>query len=577
MNQLELLYDYNYDTRKRFNDQLLKRDDDAIYKEVLKVIKACERDGFFKIQLVSHKVIDDPMEIHRLLRENEEKRLANRRKKNKSIENPYDFINLKDTDMRLLIVEYIISVKGDTELLSVYIAIPKIVMGNCFKILGNVYTPMYQIVDGSTYNNNNRNRKSNAKKKDTVTLKTMFGPIKVYRTFIKLKTVDKKTIDSTLYTARVFSKLTHSMKIILGRYGLYGSLDFLKLQFISISNSYDESELEDNYIFNKKANPNIFIKTPKVIFDNDAMTQNFISTIIDSINKNTKYESIFTNDYWLSILGKDFGKASPDRGASIQDSFEGLYDLSTKEDIALPLSEKQDIYHVFRWMLREFSNLKIKDNLDVTTKKVRYAEYIASYYAMKLARGIHRISDMNKRAGIKDIKRAIYTDPLLLIRAVTKSTLVNYKNSINDLDFSALKFTFKGPSGLGEGKKTTVPDSTRRVYPEYIGILDMDTSSPSDPGLSGMICPYATLHGNKLTGVQEPLTWEEEYVELTNNYKKLKGIKEIIKLKEKIIGETDDEYLNIIENSILSYSKLIKPVYFITKTTEEVVNPIQFK
>ena len=96
--------------------------------------------------------------------------------KNKNKENEYNYINLKDSEVKLLIVNYFIQLKDKSEKLSVIIAVPKFVDKYYFKLYGNVYSPLYQIVDGSTYNNSTSNSKEHS-----VTLKTMFMPIRIYR------------------------------------------------------------------------------------------------------------------------------------------------------------------------------------------------------------------------------------------------------------------------------------------------------------------------------------------------------------------------------------------------------------
>ena len=71
-------------------------------------------------------------------------------------------------------------------------------------------------------------------------------------------------------------------------------------------------------------------------------------------------------------------------------------------------------------MMYEFSALRKKDNLDISTKKVRYAEYIAALYASKLAIGIYRLSDKGDKADLDTVRKAIRIPPMYLINAITK-------------------------------------------------------------------------------------------------------------------------------------------------------------
>lgn len=573
------MYNYNLENRDRFNPKLFERDDDEIVEEVLNVIRACQRSQQFSIRLLDYKVIDDPIIINDILYEKEEESLKYKRKRDKNAENIYGFIQLKDTDMRMLEVEYFICANDGCERLTVHIALPKIVNGNCFRLSGNFYIPLYQIIDGITYNNT-----KSKSKHEFVTMKLMFSPIRIYRNKNTITTVDKLKLPCTVYDCNIFSKSTLAVKFILGRLGLQDTISFLGLQYVFINDSYDKQELEDMYVFNKGK---IYIKVPKVIFDADVMTQSFIYTLTRSINKATLYEEIFTRDYWLKMLGKDFNKASVEKGLIVCESFEGTYDIATMKNILLPDEHKSNVYTLLRWCLREFGNLRSKDNLDLSTKKIRFAEYIASYYAMRLAKGLHRLTDIvaKDRLKIKDIQRAINTDAMVLIRSISssKSNLRMYKDSVSDLDaFDSIKFTFKGVSGLGDtgmnGKNkraATIPSSYKRIYPEYIGRLDLDTSGASDPGMSGVLCPYVDIENGRFTQDQEPLAWEDNYKEMVDEFRSIMGMKEVLQLKEKVMKEKETELISAIDESLNTFKTLMIPITMINNNPDE-RTPITF-
>jgi hypothetical protein len=89
---------------------------------------------------------------------------------------------------------------------------------------------------------------------------------------------------------------------------------------------------------------------------------------------------------------------------------------------------------------------------------------------------------------------------------------------VNDLDsMTAMKYTYKGISGLGEDG-TSIQRNYRYVDPSHAGILDLDASSASDPGMSGMVCPMAPMYGNSFTQYQEPNFWEETYKPYQTQY-----------------------------------------------------------
>lgn len=87
---------------------------------------------------------------------------------------------------------------------------------------------------------------------------------------------------------------------------------------------------------------------------------------------------------------------------------------------------------------------------------------------------------------------------------------------------TALKFTYKGISGLGESGGS-VQKIYRYVDPSYLGILDLTTSSNSDPGMSGMICPLTSLYNDhSFSEYSEPNTWRENYEPLHQDKSLLK-------------------------------------------------------
>jgi hypothetical protein len=99
------------------------------------------------------------------------------------------------------------------------------------------------------------------------------------------------------------------------------------------------------------------------------------------------------------------------------------------------------------------------------------------------------------------------------------SNLINYRDMVNDNDATvALKYTYKGISGLGEDGSSVQP-IYRYVDPSHIGILDLDTSSGSDPGMSGMICPMTKIYNHNFSQYEEPNEWASKYIPIEEKFK----------------------------------------------------------
>ena len=208
----QFMYDYNNSTKEKFNDYWFDRNDNDLIEGMKKVILSCERDKYFVLKVISFDVIKDYEEIQQTLYSYYSKKTKN----GKPIDNEYDYIALRDSDIMILKVRYYIRINTppriDTKTgkpeqtegeVDVLIALPIYVNKYYFRIMGNYYSPVFQIVDGSTYNNGTT---SNARLQ-SITLKTQFMPIKMYREYYDVTDmVTKETRRASLFTTYVFTK-----------------------------------------------------------------------------------------------------------------------------------------------------------------------------------------------------------------------------------------------------------------------------------------------------------------------------------------------------------------------------------
>ena len=573
MNQREFISKFTDEHRDRFNPVFFERNEDEIVTQLLNVIKSCERNNqYFTIKLDSYRVVEDYAEINNILY-NYYEDLTKNKSKNKKRDNQYEFINLNESDIKLLMVRYYVKDRANEDFIDVIIAIPRIVDKYYFRINGIMRSTLFQIVDGSTYNNGTSNAKV-----PSITMKIIFMATRVTRYFNDIVTTEGETLKATYYHSRIFNKGIAAAKYIFAKFGYYGGLNFLGLSGC-IFITREDPHKEDMYTF--KVSDEIYISTPKFLFDKNILLQNIIVTLYQNIVPNMPYESVFDPLYWVRSLGSEFSGGMErladimtsednedipdvlDKGYSILDSFENIYDISTKQSIRLPESEKETTYHIIRWVMREFNALRLKDNLDISCKKIRFAEYIASLYAFKIALGIYRVSDMNKKATIVNIRKAIRTDPNFLLNAICKSKMVSYRNMVSDMDsMQALKFTYKGVSGLGEDSNQSIPDIYRTIQPSHIGRVDLDASSDGNPGITGTICPFAPSYDGFFEEYEEPNAWQSEFEETMKEYKSACNMKEVFELEEKLLGHNKTEEIEVISEVIASMQQIIKPVIF---------------
>ena len=579
MKQREFIHNFNDKYRPKFNPELFKRSDDELVDAIKAVIYSCERESSFTIKVTNFQVIDDYDDVNHVLWEYEDfilnkgKKTDDTKKNPKFKDNQYNFIDLKDSDLKVIRVDYFIQITEKknglvSDNITVYIAIPRIVDGFYFRLKGNVYSAMYQIVDASTYNN------SAAKnpKKQSITFKTIFMPIRVYRYTNTLNDLNGVAIPCTYFIGNMFKKSLLLMKYIIAKMGYYEAINFLGIRGLYLTNSFKEFDQEQHYIFPVK---DAYIIINKIMYDSVQVVQSFVYTLYTIYNNTAGiyYTDLFMRDQWVKSLGSEFTTkdfdAIRDKGNNILGSLEFIYDKMTMEDLKLSHEDKADIYRVLRWIMYEFNALRQKDNLDISTKKVRWAEYIASYYASKLATGIYRISDKGDKADLTTIKKALQITPMYLINSIIKCQLVNYKDCVNDLDaITALKYTYKGVSGIGE-KSNAISNDYRSIHPSHLGRVDIDSSSNSDPGISGTLCPLATLYDKHFIEYEEPSTWENDLAKVIDIYNSMVAKKEMCVIIGDIRGEQKN---NIVLNDCLQVAKKLIDYSLFTYSQEEYIN-----
>lgn len=588
-NQRELIHQFAQDTRPPFKDNLFERNDDDLIQALENVILSCQRDKYFTIRVEKFTVVKDYEEVQKILYDYEQEKINRLISKGKKApENPYSYINLNDSDIMILIVDYYISVNDGIEnphdTLRVLITLPRLVDKYYYRINGNYCYAMLQVVDGSTYNNT-----TSRSKYPNIVYKTLFMPTRIYRNIVTETDYNGENVTGVLYTAKLFSKFNPVMEYIFARFGLRGALQFMGLENV-IYVGTKNLEIPDTYVFERFG---VFITVPKMIFDNDLTTQTVVFTIYQRIGtiidkerqpymaclevdgrKKRKKEregddawaeleqglhapelliDIESDWYWLESLALRFGsRPTTDKGYSVLDSLESIYDIDSHDTLKLPEEYKKDIYYVLRWLIRQFPELRMKENTDISTKKVRREEYLSASYAKKLSKGIYRASDTQKKITIKDIKRYINIDPNFLLSKISKDQLVGFRNDVNDNDaFIPLKFSVKGVSGLGERKGSSVPDMYKYVHPSHLGRVDVDTSSAGDPGMTGIICPMAEIDNRSFADGdwQEPNNWEEDFQELMSRYSETHRRIELVTF-QKQMGVIDEDTANAALDSL---------------------------
>lgn len=538
-NQSKLIHDFNSKHKHTFNPALFEKKDQDLINVMIDNILSVQRDQNFTIKVLDISVVTDYYQIQRSL-----KMFVVDGTFKEEMLPQYDKISLERTDYYLMIVRYYIRINDGTnranaKFLEVPILLPKIVDKYYFRLDNQYYHPLYQITDYSLYNNQMRKKKK--KKIDpNITLVTIFAPVEIISKSCKLNDIEGEPIPSTNYELRLFSKSINVMIYTMAKLGLYESLQFHGVRSVRLLNyKIDDPSSYCFIIHNKKcATGDMYLYVDKNIYDNDQVTQSDVYGIISGIldfKRPFKFSDVFSREFWLMRLSIQFSPKDPslNKSENILKSLECSYDIRTFKRLRLPIERKRTIYHVLLWMTQEFDAIYDIDRLSIDRKRIQWAEYIASIYSTRITRSIYLQSDKGSNVTLKDIENILKIKPdMLLNKLKGKFKLTPYRDLVNDLDaFTALKYTIKDDQSIhsdmmyNKGRKPKrkaqmLAKEFSDTHVSHLGRLDLDSSTKSDPGMSGVLCPLTEVFGEfkAFSEFEEPTDWDLKYDELTKDY-----------------------------------------------------------
>lgn len=584
-----ILRKYGEDCRPPFNDKFFTRTDNDVIIELEKVILSWQKSKYFTIKVLSFHVETSHIKIEEMLRNHNNERNKNKSSSKKRGEiNDSEYINLKDSDVMLLVVNYYIEVFNKTgpnkdretsKTLQVLILVPRIVDQYFLHIYGNYYCPTYQIVDGSIYNNSDKSQST--QRRDMVSFKAE-RPIRILRKKQNLIEYDGTPVTGcVMYTCNILNSPGIVMPYFFAKFGLQHAMGFLGVDHIMLHRGLPANvvEMSETHHVFSTMNQNIYISVPRVLFDNDYITQSIVCTLCKHIQENTSLTSLYTAEYWCKVIGNSKNAIArkkkekidptelqnPKNGERFLYKLESIYSIKNYELLKLPHEHKATIYHVIRWMIREFPNLRGRDNIDIFYKRIQYSKYIAMFYAAKLSTSIIRICEVRENILTLDfIERAIYTKPDMLLHAISKDSLKNNINRVNDnFAFTVLKASYKGVSNIGEKSKKQVSDRYRNVHYSHAGVLDMTSSSASDPGMTTLLCPLGNIEDDGFFyDYEEPNTWEEAYNELLANYHKSMQLQSMVIAENALLDKPTNYFCEeaLMIDSITQMKRMLVPI-----------------
>lgn len=383
-----------------------------------------------------------------------------------------------------------------------------------FTIKGKRYLMIYQLVDKSTYST-----------RQTVTAKSLM-PIAIKRTTITKSDVNGNEYQLPILNIFVFKKEINAL-MFYACDGLDSAFQYLDvfhiMSFVDLTKSEntlaDLMADEENVYF--KISSDILLQVNKELFNKYQYVQSIVGMTLDMVSNRFTMDMINDKEYWIKRLGA----MNPDKGNSLRLSFSRMLDETTKNELLLNDIDKRDMYSLVRWIMMNFNELRLKDNLSLNNKRLRCNEYIASLFTKELSDRILRVIMKSNKADIEAFKEIFKFPGDILINSMHKSGVLRFDENINDADFfSRFRWTIKGPHSVGGKNANNISTPQRSIYPSFLGYIDIIVSGNSDPGTSGVLSPFTKLDSFYFDKSNEPDDFRYQFRDDIKRIMEQKGV-----------------------------------------------------
>lgn len=391
-----------------------------------------------------------------------------------------------------------------------------------YMIGGKKVMALNQIVDNSTYVKGNvLNFKTS----------TFSYPIKIVFKTKAVHTTDGTFIKGRNYTVDIFKKESNFLLYFLAKMGLEKTIEFFKMDGII---SVVPKPVCEESCFYYKISDDIYMEMNKAYHRKSQFVSDFYLSLIDVIkpinikgkaakkskkdsNNNEEVEFIFrdmySRQYWMETFAGTYNKRNVKVARNGLISFERLIDpLSIKKLTSFKIQHRKDIYTVVRYLVTNFDELVKKDNFDLANRRLRNNEVIASYFDTYIRTNINSL--LNTEITPERIDKLLNTinhgTLFKAIRGKNPYDLFRYERYNDNTAIELSRYTMKGAGAISGGKNTT-PLQYRAFYPSYLGRLDLNVCSASDPGLTGYLCMNVKLYeGGRFSKKKDPDVYDSQ-------------------------------------------------------------------
>ena len=280
---------------------------------------------------------------------------------------------------------------------------------------------------------------------------------------------DGRTYNLPVYYVYMFKKEVPAILFYLSR-GIHYTLLFLGVHnVIRFIPDLPENLDPDNIYF--QISSKCYIEANRELFNKYPYIQSIVGGFLTVCTNRCTIDQLDEPDVWIRKISVP---NNYEKGLGILKFFNRLLDQTTKKIIKIHPYHKDDIYTILRWMMQEFNELRLKDNLDLKNKRLRCNEYIASLMTKEFSKRLNRILSKRDKATYQHYQELFKFPGDILIQKLHNSGILRFDDSVNDMTFfSKTKYTTKGPHSLGNKNSNNVGIKYRSLHPSFLGYIDI--------------------------------------------------------------------------------------------------------
>lgn len=436
----KMLSDYCRSFDDKLNMPLINRElDKELYLYVYETIKSLE--VFECVKILGYEYKDKANDI-----ELDQYRRTRMQSGKKVQEEKTDVMNMAESRCGELTIHYELSIDvkqddGTTKMMTERhyknILIPIKDEDGYYMLKGKRYILMYQLVDSTTYSTSN-----------SVVLKSIM-PIPLKRKTKVIHDVDRNPYTVPIYFTNIFKNEINMLLLFFAKLGFIEGLTYLSMEkVVTLTTSLGDDLDRYNYF---KISQELFIKANKFAFDESAEVRSVVGMLLDLVNNRVTIQNMVDKNFWLEKLGHQPNIQQPkfkrDKAKNLLLSVDRMMDMTTRRVLNISADHKDSMYSALRWMFMNYNDLKSKRIMDITNKRLRDNEYIASLMTRELSNSLYRIMSKVRKPqsrSLNTLRELFSFRGDILINKLYDSGLFKFDDVVNDMDFwNKLKYTIK--------------------------------------------------------------------------------------------------------------------------------------